>query len=131
MQSKMFRTIANKLAGRKKVIDESMKYSVVRELLAELNKTTRIKVIHSPHTYEHILFEGTFPSEVAEFVEKEFEPPNDLFYFKANHQIFIGKQDERHYIDLQRGVIKANIGRVEIWEKEGNKATLEYVLKRK
>jgi hypothetical protein len=125
----MFRGITNRFAGRKKVADESMDYSAVQKLLTELNGATRINVKYNS-CGDCATFTERTPTDVAELVAKEFRPNNGK-YCDANHQVFEGEQDEKHYVDLREGKIIATVGNQEQRGNLWSQATLEYVLQHK
>ncbi len=123
----MFKKIKNQFIGRRKITDESMEFSEVEKLLSGLEETTKIN-----GTYDygrHKTFKEVTPVDIIKFIEREFKP-NKYKYCEANHQIFSREQDEKHYIGLQAGSIRANIGGQEIRGNPLTKTALEYVLKK-
>ena len=125
----MFRGITNRFAGRKKVADESMNFSAVQELLAGLNGSTRINVLYG-FCGDHATFGDATPTHIAEFVRKKFQPASTK-YCEANHQVFSGEKNERHYVDLRAGHIKSSVGTQEFRGSPYTKATLDYVIETK
>ena len=125
----MFRGITNRIAGRKKVADESMDFSAVQELLAGLNGATRINVNYAS-CGEYATFSDATPTDIAEFVKKEFRPSSTR-YCEANHQVFSGEENDRHYVDLRAGRIETSVGTQELRRSPYTKATLDYVLETK
>jgi hypothetical protein len=126
----MFRKITNRFAGRKKVTDESMDFSAVQELLAGLNGATRINVDYNSGG-DCTTFRDATPTDIAQFVRKEFKPYFKNFYMEANHQVFSGEQNERHFVDLRYGMIQTSVGKREFRQSPYVKATLDYVLETK
>lgn len=126
----MFKEIINRFARRRKIADDSMELSAVKELLASLNGVTMINVDYDC-CCSHMAFRNKTPTDVAEFLEKEFKPLDTIHYCEINHQAFSEKEGERHYICLQKGSIETSIGTQELRNKPFKKVTLDYVLETK
>ncbi|MFT4309456.1 MAG: hypothetical protein ACMXYL_03135 [Candidatus Woesearchaeota archaeon] len=70
-------------------------------------------------------FKDVRPPDVAEFLEKECEPFYNRFS-SAEHQVYAGQSDDRHYIDVAVGSIIASIGDKEARQRPHGRATLEF-----
>ena len=101
---KMFRRIANRISGRKKSIDENLDIQEVLNLLNGLDKNVkgsiddRAAFMYMVPTRDYI--QGCSPQSMIDFINKEFPKDEKGFYNYAGHQIYSGKREEKHYLDL-------------------------------
>ena len=121
----MIRDITNRLDGRKKVTSKSMDYPAVQGYLANMDPDTSINVVYDDLYKKRASFKDVRPSDVAEFLEREFEPGYSKFFI-GEHQVYAGQSDDRHYIDVAVGFIRASIGDKEVRRQPHESATLEF-----
>ena len=104
----MLREIINRLDGKKKVVNETISFQTLQEILAGLDKTIKINIEYfkpGAALGNYLTFNDIPPFEIVKLLgRKEFQP-DPYTYSDANHQVFAGEKDEVHYIDLRVGSI--------------------------
>ena len=118
----MLRTIKNKLAGRKKTIDESLEFSSFRELLSACPKGFSFFYTNPECDIKNMYYSDR--EIILNLLDAEFKPQLTRG-FGANHQVFTGKKDEKHYVDIRASVVNIDTASVKTVN-----ANLEYTLKR-
>ena len=128
----MIRTIRNIISGRKFESEEEVNLRELLQLLhrAELEsgKITKAKY-NAGNGWEEI--EGDFP-KVRAFIESNFQTTVSLgtpHYTDINHQVYGGKKDEAHYIDINQGELSFANGETKK-EKPKRRASIEYLVEK-
>ncbi|MFH0949251.1 MAG: hypothetical protein V1802_02080 [Candidatus Aenigmatarchaeota archaeon] len=104
----MFRTITNRLVGRRKTIDADIDVSGAYYFLGQLDKLVKCKIQYERYS---VLFElsDVAPSEIIDFVGKKLSP-DDTHYTDVRHQAYEGETHTKHYLDFALGKIEARFG---------------------
>ncbi len=119
----MIRSIINRVVGRKKTLDEKVNFTQVNTILRELDSSTEIKVWYNEYDPVNTNIQGA-----RNFIREDFEDDHRSIYFKGKHQVFSGKQNEKHYLDLKKGYVHALIGQTRLLGSPSEKATLTYFI---
>jgi len=115
----MLRAISNRIHGRRKTADTAISLSEVRDLLLQLNGTSKVNL--SYRCNGDIARMDKTSSETSEFISQRFGA-SLCQYCEATHEVYTDGRREEHYIDVREGLL----------EKDGKKerpyreATLEY-----
>tara|TARA_Y100000310_G_C20691013_1_gene822192 strand:- start:457 stop:834 length:378 start_codon:yes stop_codon:yes gene_type:complete len=99
------RVLSNGLRGRIKILNESINLAKFNDLVGKIGEFQMIDVHNYPKNKYYnqkcsVDYTLKFVNKIATISEKE--------YFNMSHEIFKGKFDEKHYIDLVRGPILEN-----------------------
>jgi len=99
----MFRRyLQNRLAGRRKAIDEELGIEETRAVLGGLADSIQGMVgYHS--TYSDFTESGLSPSRLLGFLNDKFSSAGGNYYVDIQHQVYVGASGEQHYLELQKG----------------------------
>jgi len=100
------RQIANRIRGRKKVIDKELSLQEALIFLKEMGG--RGNIHYSSGRNFSVNDEASLRS-MADFLSIKF-PKHPNCYIDVKHEIYIGKKDERHYLDFAFGKEEGKLG---------------------
>lgn len=108
------RYVANRLRGRRKTSDDDIDFNKVILVLGGLDSKIIINVRDYPFSSSFgfmlmDVFSNQSPENMRKFLEEGFQPMKHM-YFDARYQVFSGSKDKRHYLELERGEIRTQIG---------------------
>lgn len=119
----MFRTIINYLEGKKREESRDISLEELRTHLIGLNGTlVDIELTRDRYGRE----EQRVPTgEAVKIVSQHFATPSYNHYCKLKYQRFTGKTEERHYVDIDQGLMLGDKKDIVL-----TRARLEYVVLR-
>jgi hypothetical protein len=121
---KLIRRAINRLQGRTRTLDDSLDFTDALVILNEIDESTKIDVTYND-CGRSVQFKEATVRDTYDFLIREFKPTN-FSYCEVNYQVFLGIDDEKHYIDFQRGEIMTSIGKSECWSRPHSYARLEF-----
>lgn len=127
----MPRNIKELFSGRKKISDKPISFPTVLTLINNLTTIARVNVNCSLYGQANLTFSNKEPVEVAEMLQEkmqDFLSNPSRCYCEANHSVYAGKKDARHYIDLSAGNITVKIGTEKVNGYPCVKVTLDYIV---
>ncbi|MGE0793358.1 MAG: hypothetical protein AB7V77_04250 [Candidatus Woesearchaeota archaeon] len=100
----MLREFTNLLMGRKKVLDSIISVDEVQILLSGLDDSTKIKtLIKTPQDSVSSNSYTWDSSKALEYYNKDIDERR--FYIHTTHQIYKNEKEEKHYIDVEKGLL--------------------------
>lgn len=127
----MFGQIANRLKGRTKVVDEYLSLEEALTLLNGFNENTKGRISFSKCGFTYISLTKVAPKDMVELVRDNFRVPNPTFFYnRIKHQVYQGKRDEKHYLDLSFGYVVGRVGARVIKEKPFITASIDFVVEK-
>lgn len=125
----MLRYIANRVAGRRKSIDESLSVSETTELLGSLNGSTKGNVSGGSGSTEFEL-SGIAPRDMVGFVEDKFSTKYGRGYADIQHQVYSGESGDKHYLKMAKGDIEGTFGATIVKGRPFRKATIDFLVQK-
>jgi len=104
----MFRGIGNGFAGRKKSIDRSISVGEATDLLGSLNGSTKGNIcVRGMDKFD---LTNIAPRDMADFVAGNFSIISDGQYTNIRHLVYSGESSEKHYLELEHGLVLGRFG---------------------
>ena len=125
----MLRMIGNRIAGRKKTLEDTPDIGKTTEFLGSLNGETRgtIKYSNDPMDFNLISLANVRPKDMVRFVKEKFNRQNG--YVDVRHEVYVGASEVKHYFNLEAGNVVGRFGERVVRGRTTDSADISFVVK--